>query len=104
MIRVFTNIIKNAIQSIPTPENGLLEISVKEYDGYCNIIVKDNGVGIPLERAKDIFEPNFTTKSSGTGLGLAMSKSIIENTGGQIWFESDAEKGGTSFFIRLNTI
>lgn len=104
MVRVFTNLIKNAIQSIPTQETGLLQISVKEYENYCNIIVKDNGVGIPLERANDIFEPNFTTKSSGTGLGLAMSKSIIENTGGQIWFESDAEKGGTSFFIRLNTI
>lgn len=104
MVRVFTNLIKNAIQSIPNQENGLLEISVEKFDGYCNIIVKDNGTGIPLERAKDIFEPNFTTKSSGTGLGLAMSKSIIENTGGQIWFESDEENGGTSFFIRLNTI
>lgn len=104
MVRVFTNLIKNAVQAIPEDRTGVLYVSVEESGRHCNIIVKDNGVGIPPERAKDIFEPNFTTKSSGTGLGLAMSKSIVESAGGKIWFESDTEKGGTTFYVQLNTI
>ncbi len=104
MVRVFTNLIKNAIQAVPEGVQGVLFVSIEEKENHCNIIVKDNGIGIPPERTKDIFEPNFTTKSSGTGLGLAMSKSIVELAGGKIWFESDAEAGGATFYVQLNTI
>jgi len=101
LVRVFNNLIKNAIQAIPEAVHGRLDISLHADGEVCNIIVKDNGVGIPASRAEDIFEPNFTTKTSGTGLGLAMSKSIIEAAGGKIWFESEENKG-SSFFVQLN--
>ena len=62
--------------------------------------VTDNGEGIPLEMQSKIFIPNFTTKSSGTGLGLAMSKTIVEQAKGKIWFET-VEGEGTTFFVEL---
>jgi two-component system nitrogen regulation sensor histidine kinase NtrY len=63
--------------------------------------VKDNGTGIPTEVQESIFVPNFTTKSSGMGLGLAMVKNIIEGMGGEIWFETKLDVG-TTFYIRLD--
>ena len=62
--------------------------------------VADNGGGIPEHMQDKIFMPNFTTKSSGTGLGLAMSKSIAEQAHGDIWFESVLGEG-TTFFVKL---
>jgi signal transduction histidine kinase len=60
----------------------------------------DNGNGIPAEISSNIFTPNFTTKSSGTGLGLAMCKRIVEQSQGEIWFETQVG-AGTTFFVRL---
>jgi signal transduction histidine kinase len=100
MIRVFNNIIKNAIQSIPENVKGLITISLEEKDDICIVKINDNGVGIPEDRYNKVFEPNFTTKSSGTGLGLAMSKSIVENAGGKIWLSSVVNEG-TTFYIEL---
>jgi len=62
--------------------------------------VADNGEGIPDNMKSKIFMPNFTTKSSGTGLGLAMSKTIVEQARGKIWFET-MEGKGTIFFVEL---
>jgi signal transduction histidine kinase len=62
--------------------------------------ITDNGDGIPENIQEKIFTPNFTTKTSGTGLGLAMCKRITEQMNGQIWFET-AEGAGTSFFVQL---
>ncbi len=62
------------------------------------VSVKDNGSGIPDSMKPKIFVPNFTTKSTGTGLGLAMVKNIITAFGGEIWFESD-ENTGTVFHL-----
>jgi signal transduction histidine kinase len=62
--------------------------------------VKDNGTGIPPDRIDKIFMPNFTTKSTGMGLGLAMVKNIVENAGGQIWFET-SQNIGTTFYVSL---
>jgi len=62
--------------------------------------ITDNGDGIPENIQEKIFTPNFTTKTSGTGLGLAMCKRITEQMNGQIWFET-AEGEGTSFFVQL---
>jgi signal transduction histidine kinase len=59
----------------------------------------DNGSGVDPEISEKLFQPNFTTKSSGMGLGLAISKSIVESAGGGIWYESG--KNGSTFFVRL---
>ncbi len=91
---------QNAIEA---PENQHKRtIEVHEYVNGENIVVsiRDNGGGIPAQTRDKIFMPKFTTKSSGTGLGLAMSKSIAEQSHGDIWFETmDGE--GTTFFVRL---
>jgi signal transduction histidine kinase len=98
--RLFTNLMQNAIEA---PENQQRRtIEVKEHINGENVVVsiRDNGGGIPAQTRDKIFMPNFTTKSSGTGLGLAMSKSIAEQTQGDIWFETvDGE--GTTFFVKL---
>lgn len=98
--RAIINLIKNAIQSIPETRKGEIEIAVKKKENSAVISVSDNGKGIPDDLASNIFVPNFTTKSSGAGLGLAITKSIVENFNGHIWF--DSRKGeGTTFFIKI---
>lgn len=101
LIRVFTNIIQNAIQSIPEERKGNISLLVsKVKNNFVRVSITDNGVGIPKEMSDKLFQPYFTTKSSGTGLGLAMCKDIIESFGGRIWFES-AVGEGTTFHIDL---
>ncbi|MBC8488062.1 MAG: GHKL domain-containing protein [Bacteroidetes bacterium] len=100
LLRVFNNLIKNSIQAISNPENGLIEISIEKNDSYHKIKFSDNGKGIPKVQREKVFYPNFTTKSGGMGLGLAMVKDIIQNTGGEITFESEIGKG-TTFVISL---
>jgi two-component system nitrogen regulation sensor histidine kinase NtrY len=98
--RLFTNLLQNALEACDS--NSRRVISVSEEMGDESIIVKvtDNGEGIPLEMQSKIFIPNFTTKSSGTGLGLAMSKTIVEQAKGKIWFET-MEGEGTTFYVEL---
>ena len=103
LLRVFTNLLENAQQAIPEDRQGVIEVALIEEDGNAIISVKDNGKGIPDDIAENIFQPYFTTKSSGTGLGLAMTRKIIEFWKGQIWFET-VENEGTTFFIRLPLI
>ncbi|MBI5858704.1 MAG: GHKL domain-containing protein [Sphingobacteriales bacterium] len=100
MNRLFTNLFTNATEACR--ENGICRIEVNERKEEDKIIVsvKDDGEGIPVEMQERIFIPNFTTKSSGTGLGLAMCKGIVEQAKGKIWFETEAGKG-TSFFVEL---
>ena len=98
--RVFNNVIKNAIQAIPEDEHGLLDVTVEAENDFAVVSISDNGEGIQAEMAQKIFSPSFSTKNSGMGLGLAISKQIIESAGGKIWFESEAGKG-TDFFITL---
>ncbi len=97
-LRVFNNLIKNATQAIPQDEEGLVKVFLSEDDLNYIVEVRDNGVGIAEDQSAKIFVPYFTTKSTGTGLGLAMSKQIIENMNGQIFFKSKINKG-TSFFV-----
>lgn len=99
LIRVITNLVKNAIQSIQEEQNNK-RVEVNVYRAQDNVIisVKDNGKGISEENKERIFEPKFTTKSSGMGLGLAIIKNIIENYNGTITFESE-ENVGTEFFV-----
>jgi len=100
LLRVLNNLIKNAIQAIPEDRHGIISIELKKEDNNAVIIVTDNGTGISEEKRDKVFVPNFTTKSSGTGLGLAMSKNIIESFYGSIYFETEVNVG-TSFFVKL---
>lgn len=100
LLRVFTNLMENARQAIPADRAGVINVTVVKEDGYAVVSIEDNGVGISQEVMKKIFQPYFTTKSSGTGLGLAMTKKIIEFWKGQIWFTT-TEGQGTTFYIRL---
>ncbi len=98
--RVFTNLIKNAIQAIPEERLGLINIKLRTGDGNVLISVSDNGMGIPADMQKRMFQPNFTTKTSGMGLGLAMVKNIITGINGNIWYETQQHEG-TTFFIQI---
>lgn len=98
--RVFTNIIKNAQQAIPENRKGLLKISGQVKNGQLRIAIEDNGKGIPEELRSKIFSPNFSTKNSGMGLGLAISRKIVEQFSGEIDFTSKLDKGST-FFVTL---
>jgi two-component system, NtrC family, nitrogen regulation sensor histidine kinase NtrY len=100
LLRVFTNLLENAVQAIPEDREGRVHVILSKDGNNALISVRDNGQGIEEEVAERIFQPYFTTKSSGTGLGLAMTKKIIEFWQGQIWFET-IEGEGTTFFIRL---
>lgn len=103
LIRVFTNLIKNAIQAIPPDRKGVIVVNVKLNEKTIIIAVADNGIGISHEMRERVFNPNFTTKNSGMGLGLSMSQSIIEAAKGKIWFESEINVG-TTFFVKLPLI
>lgn len=100
MNRLFTNLLQNAIEAIPDDRQGVIRILEEFEDGVVRISVSDNGVGIPASMQSRIFTPNFTTKTSGTGLGLAMCKGIVEQARGEIWFETKAGEG-TVFHISL---
>jgi signal transduction histidine kinase len=100
LVRVFNNLVKNAIQAKKEGVNSRISINVEREKQSVLIALQDNGQGIPKALENKIFVPNFTTKSTGTGLGLAMVKQIIHNHNGDIWFES-TEGVGTTFYIRL---
>lgn len=97
--RIVTNILLNAIQS---KEEGLpsIEVIAKRSGSKVIISIEDNGTGISEEQKEKIFTPYFSTKSKGSGIGLAVAKKGIENAGGNIWFESEEGKG-TTFYISL---
>lgn len=100
-IRVFTNLIKNALQAIPDMTTGKIDIAATIIEEQkARISVKDNGSGIPTDLQKRIFTPYFTTKSSGTGIGLAMTKNMVEQSGGSIGFHTKPGVG-TEFFVIL---
>nr|WP_314836286.1 ATP-binding protein [uncultured Flavobacterium sp.] len=104
LIRIITNLVKNAIQSIPEQqENKAISVKVKKVSDNVLIIVKDNGIGIQPKDINRIFEPKFTTKSSGMGLGLGIIKNIIENYKGTITFDTEFGKG-TTFTVSLPII
>ena len=101
LLRVFSNLIKNATQSIPPEREGQVNVEIETTPDHYIVAIKDNGTGISEEQVKKIFVPNFTTKTGGTGLGLAMVKSMVESMEGIVWFETvDGE--GTTFFVKLN--
>lgn len=96
--RALINLITNSLQAIDNHKDGLIMIHVEHLEEKVRIHVKDNGPGISEEQKPRIFVPNFSTKSDGMGLGLAMVKSIIEGHGGAIWFISREGEGATFSF------
>jgi PAS domain S-box-containing protein len=96
--RVFANLIINAIQAMPT--GGTLTVKCEESNGQVIASVRDTGVGIPLEMQKKIFMPYFTTKATGTGLGLSVAQKIIVSQRGNLTFTSEPGQG-TTFRVEL---
>lgn len=98
--QVLLNLLVNAKQAIEG--EGIIDITLKDSDGFAIIIIKDNGTGIPADIKEKIFDPFFTTKpvGSGTGLGLSVSYGIINKHKGLIEVESEKGKG-TTFIIKL---
>lgn len=100
MIQVFTNLLKNAIQAIPDERAGKIEVALMCQTKTVEITISDNGNGIPNELQDKVFNPNFTTKSTGMGLGLSITKNIVEMAGGNISFTTN-ENAGSKFTILL---
>jgi signal transduction histidine kinase len=99
LIRVVTNLVKNSIQAMPEDrDNPSIKVKVFSVEDEVKITIEDNGCGISEETKAKIFEPKFTTKSSGMGLGLAMVKNIMETFNGSITFTSQ-EGEGTIFTL-----
>ena len=99
--QVFVNIIRNAIQALEGQKNGDIIVTLNPLysEREMEITISDNGPGIPAEIQEKIFRPNFTTKSNGNGLGLAISKHIVEGSAGRITFATSDK--GTTFYIYL---
>jgi nitrogen fixation/metabolism regulation signal transduction histidine kinase len=103
--QILTNLVINAVDSM----DGCGEIELrtdivkKREVCYCRISVKDSGKGISEQESRQIFTPYFTTKESGTGLGLPIVERIVTDHGGTIWFDS-AENMGTTFYIDLPSV
>lgn len=100
VIRIVTNLVKNATQSLEDVEDKKLEVTVAEDDENICITIADNGKGISEEDAVKVFEPKFTTKTSGMGLGLAMVKNIVDAYNGSVTFTSQTNVG-TVFTVKL---
>ncbi len=101
LYRVFTNLIKNAIEALSSKtDNPTIHIDIKIENETVIISVSDNGSGMNEITAQKIFDPYFTTKGSGSGLGLAMTKRILNYWNGDIWFETKLDIG-TTFYVRL---
>jgi len=114
LIRVVVNLITNAIQAIEIeqmeaeergdePTQGMINILLRNssQDGFYDVVVEDNGPGVTEENQSKLFTPKFTTKSSGSGLGLAMSRNIVSKCGGEICYMRSISLGGAAFLIRL---
>ncbi len=101
--RVFINLFNNAVQAIPPKQAGLVEVRLFNTGEKHRIEVSDNGTGINEAQRPRIFSPNFTTKSGGMGLGLAMVKNIIDSAGGKITFMPGKQRG-TTFIIELPAV
>lgn len=98
--RIITNLVANARQASQDDRENIINVDVEERQKRIIITVEDNGIGIPEELYDRIFEPNFTSKTSGTGLGLTMVRKMVEDYKGEISVKSEIGKG-TTFTILL---
>jgi signal transduction histidine kinase len=98
LVQVFLNLILNAMDA--TPEEGQIEISTALIDGWLRIDIRDTGGGIAAHHRERIFQPYFTTKTTGTGLGLFVCRNIVEDQGGRIEL-TETSSAGTTFTVYL---
>jgi signal transduction histidine kinase len=96
--QVLMNLMLNAIEAMHDAKGDLTITSQSTDDGHLSISVSDTGVGIPADKIDHIFDTFFTTKPQGTGMGLAISRSIVESHGGRLWATSNSERGSTFQF------
>ncbi len=99
-IRMMTNLIQNAIQAIPEERSPAVQVHLKMAQADVEVLIVDNGSGIENQNLDKIFEPKFTTKTGGMGLGLGIVKNIIQSLGGTLTYTSEVNKG-TTFKIKL---
>jgi nitrogen fixation/metabolism regulation signal transduction histidine kinase len=99
-IRVMTNLIKNSIQAIPLDREANINVEITDSKNSVKVLVSDNGLGVLEENKEKIFEPQFTTKTDGMGLGLGIVKNIINSHRGKISYKYKKKKG-TKFTISL---
>jgi signal transduction histidine kinase len=103
--QVFMNLMLNGIDAMKgTTSGGELAIKSEAGDGQLLISVSDTGVGLPPEQAEQIFRAFFTTKDNGTGMGLPISRSIIESHGGRLWASGASGQGATFQFTLPATV
>jgi len=95
--QVFMNLMLNAIEAM-TDSGGELTVKSELQDGQLQFLVTDTGVGLPMEKTDRIFSAFFTTKPQGSGMGLAISRSIVESHGGQLWASANSGGGATFHF------
>ncbi len=101
LMRVFINLVKNGLQSIPEGREGVIRIRLEtDANKKVKVSISDNGKGIPEEIREKLFQPNFTTKSGGMGMGLAITHNIIRSLGGRIWYDTVLHQG-TTFHVEL---
>jgi signal transduction histidine kinase len=100
LVRTFNNLLLNAKQAVPPGRQPRQEVGLQCSLNKVLITIADNGSGIAEDVRDKVFRPNFTTKATGSGIGLAVAKRGIESAGGRIWFET-VEQEGTTFFIEL---
>ena len=100
--QVISNLIVNAMDAMSKTPRGERRVIVRtgRADNFAEVSVSDTGPGIPSDKIKEVFEPFFTTKPQGMGLGLSISRTIVEAHHGRIWAENQAG-GGAVFHIRL---
>jgi signal transduction histidine kinase len=96
-LRVFNNVLKNAMHAIEEVAQPSIIISAQRKGSKVIISITDNGCGIDDSLKSKIFTPNFTTKSTGSGLGLAMVKNCMLGFGGDIHFQSQLNQGSTFY-------
>ena len=98
LLIVFSNLLQNGIQAVPKERKAEIQLKVEKQNEFVKVTFKDNGTGIPDDLKDKLFIPNFTTKTSGMGLGLAIVRNIVVNAGGEIGYETELNKG-TTFYV-----
>jgi signal transduction histidine kinase len=102
-LRLMNNLLKNAVQAIPDGRVPSIQVELRTVDNHMEMTISDNGSGISPDQLGMIFEPQFTTKSGGMGLGLAMVKRIVQQSGGQIQVQNSTNEG-TRFWLSLDLV